>query len=103
MNRPQTQKNPAGRRGSSVDHLAGGSSTTVPTTADAWDEFAQHVDGAFVVVVRLTGGKYRRRCFLTVKAAENAARRAQDRGENAVVVLSELKPLYRVLGGEARD
>lgn len=80
---------------------AGGPEFIVPSTAEQWGEFARHVDGAFVVVVRLTGGKYRRRCFLTVKAAENAARRAQERGENAVVVLSELKPLYRVTGGGA--
>lgn len=68
----------------------------------SWDEYAAHVDGTFVVVVKVTGGHYRRRCYLTVKAAEDAARRAQDRGENAVVILSELRPLYRVTGGGPR-
>ena len=101
MNRPQTQKNPAGGRGSSVDHLAGGSSTTVPTTSAQWDEIARHIDGAFVLVVKLPGDKYRRRCLLTARAAEAAVRRAQARGENAVVMLAELKPVYRVIGGGA--
>lgn len=64
-----------------------------------WDEYAAHVDGTFVVVVKVTGERYRRRCYLTVKAAQQAAERAQDRGENAVVILSELRPVYRVLGG----
>lgn len=63
------------------------------------DEVATHVDGTFVVLVQTTAGLYRRRCFLTVKAAENAARRANDAGHNAVVVLAELKPLYRLEGG----
>jgi hypothetical protein len=67
--------------------------------AASWDEWAAHIDGTFVVVVKVAGGKYRRRCFLTFKAAEDAARRAQLRGENAVVLLAELRPLYRVTGG----
>lgn len=82
---------------------AGGPIAIVPSTAAAWDEYARHIDGAFVLVVKLPGEKYRRRCFLTAKAAEAAVRRAQSRGENAVVVLAELKPVYRVIGGEARD
>jgi len=53
-----------------------------------------------VLVVRVTGeDKYRRRCYLTAKAAENAARKATDRGENATVYLAELKPLFRLAGG----
>ncbi len=64
------------------------------------DALAAHVDGAFVVVVKVTGGHYRRRCYLTAAAAENAARKATDRGENAVVYLAELKPLWRIVGGE---
>ncbi len=70
------------------------------TSVDPRDGIARHVGGAFVVVVEATGGKYRRRCYLTVKAAENAARRATDRGETATVYLAELKPLWKVRGGE---
>ena len=84
------------------DQVGAGSSSIVARSVDAWDEFARYVDGTFVVVVLLTGGKYRRRAYLTVRAAQNAARRAQERGENAVVILSELKPLYRLFGGEAK-
>lgn len=77
---------------------AGRPINTIAADADA-DAIAAHVDGTFVVVVKVTGGKYRRRCFLTVKAAQAAAERATARGENAVVILSELRPLYRVIGG----
>ncbi len=85
-------------RGGNAERPGGRLNTILPAPP-TWDEFAALVDGTFVVVVKVTGGHYRRRCFLTVKAAEIAARRAQDRGENAVVILSELRPLYRVTGG----
>ncbi len=62
----------------------------------ALDELAAHIDGAFVLVVKLTGGTYRRRCFLTVKAAQAAARRAKARGETATVFLAALQPLWKV-------
>lgn len=65
------------------------------------DELAQHVNGTFVLVVQATAGQYRRRCFLTAAAAEKACRRAQARGENAEVILAELKPLWRLLGGSS--
>lgn len=68
---------------------------------DPLDDLAQHVDGAFVLVVRVTGGQYRRRCFLTAAAAERAARNAQAAGHNAEVFLAELKPLWRLTGGAA--
>ena len=68
--------------------------------ADWVDELAQHVDGAFVLVVRVTGGKYRRRWFLTAASAERAARNAQAAGHNAEVFLAELKPLWKLTGGE---
>ena len=63
------------------------------------DDIARHVDGAFVIVVRVSGGRYRRRCFLTAAAAEAAIRCAADRGESATVFLAELKPLWKVRGG----
>jgi hypothetical protein len=62
------------------------------------DALAAHVDGAFVVVVKVNGPRYRRRCYLTAKAAENAARKAVERGEAATVYMAELKPLWRVSG-----
>ncbi len=73
--------------------------STSLTSVEPLDDIARHVDGAFVVVVKVTAGHYRRRCFLTVKAAESAARRATDRGETATVYLAELKPLWKVRGG----
>jgi hypothetical protein len=88
-----------GRRTEGVS-AATGNGNSVPHTADylaGLDALAAHVDGAFVVVVKVTGDRYRRRCFLTAAAAENAARRALDRGENATVYLAELKPLYRLV------
>jgi hypothetical protein len=69
----------------------------IPT--DSLDDIAAHVDGTFVVLVRVTGGKYRRRCFLTVASAERAARRAQAAGHNATIYLAELKPLWKLAGG----
>jgi hypothetical protein len=70
--------------------------SVIPIT-DPLDELARHIDGSFVLIVKVTGGKYRRRCFLTVAAAERAARNAQDAGHNATVFLAELKPLWRVV------
>jgi hypothetical protein len=89
-----------GRLDNGLQHLANPTNTVslIPITGPL-DDIAAHVDGAFVVVVRLNGGKYRRRCFLTVAAAERHARRAQDAGHNADVFLAELKPLWKVVGG----
>jgi hypothetical protein len=64
--------------------------------ADPRDEIAHHVDGVFVLVVKVTGGKYRRRCFLSAASAERAARNALEAGHNAVIFLAELKPLWRL-------
>lgn len=80
---------------------SGEDSTNVPLLGGL-DALAAAVDGAFVVVVEVTGGKYKRRCFLTAASAERAAARATDRGENATVYLAELKPLWKVRGGELR-
>lgn len=66
--------------------------------ADPLDALAQHVDGTFVLVVKVAGGKYRRRCFLSAAAAERAARRALDAGHIAYIYLAELKPLWRLTG-----
>jgi hypothetical protein len=68
---------------------------------DPLDEIAAHVDGSFVLVVKVTGGKYRRRCFLTAASAQRAARNAQAAGHNATIYLAELKPLWKLAGGTA--
>jgi hypothetical protein len=80
------------------------------TPVDALDEIAHHVDGTFVLVVKVSGGKYRRRCFLSAASAERAARNASEAGHNAEVFLAELKPLWKLkpvapdldLGGDHR-
>jgi hypothetical protein len=72
------------------------------------DAIAHHVDGTFVLVVKVSGGKYRRRCFLSAASAERAARNALEAGHNPEVFLAELKPLWKLksvpadldLGGE---
>lgn len=86
----------SGRPVPSVTPHAAGSSTLAEL-----DVLAEQVAGAFVLVVHVTGGRYRRRCFLTAASAQRAADRALARGENATVYLAELRPLYRLIGGEA--
>jgi hypothetical protein len=71
----------------------------VPLDSDALDDIAQHIDGCFVLVVKVTGGRYRRRCFLTAASAERAARNALDAGHDAQVYLAQLEPLWRLTGG----
>lgn len=88
------------------ERSAGRLSVSVPQAADAarlngWDALAAQVRGAFVVIVTVPTGRHRRRVFLTVKAAEDAARRAAERGQLAEVVLAELHPVFHVGGGEA--
>jgi hypothetical protein len=63
---------------------------------DALDAIAHHVDGTFVLVVKVTGGKYRRRCFLTAASAEPAARNALAAGHDATVFLAQLKPVWKL-------
>jgi hypothetical protein len=70
---------------------------------DPRDEIAQHVDDTFVVVVKVTGGKYRRRCFLSSASAEKAARNALEAGHDATVFLAELKPPWKLAGSGQRD
>ena len=74
------------------------SDNILPSHADEWARLAAAVNGAFVVLVETSHGNYRRRVWLTLAAAERAAIKAQDAGHNAVVVLAELRPLYRVEG-----
>lgn len=73
--------------------------TTRALTLVELDDLAAHVDGSFVVVVKVSSGRYRRRCYLTARSAQAAAERAIDRGETAVIYLAQLQPLYRISGG----
>ncbi|MEO7980340.1 MAG: hypothetical protein ABI807_05560 [Sporichthyaceae bacterium] len=52
-----------------------------------------HVDGALVVVVCTSAGRYRRRVFLTLASAERSAERAREAGHEASVVLARLVPV----------
>lgn len=83
-------------------------------TLDALDAHARLIDGAFVVLLKITPPnrpavlgdgpeppKYRRRVFLSAAAAERAVRAAAARGETCRVFLAELKPLHLVRGWEA--
>jgi hypothetical protein len=74
----------------------------LPIADDPLDVIAAHIDGTFVLVVRVTGGKYRRRCFLSAASAEKAARNALEAGHDAEVFLAELKPLWKLAGGDRR-
>ncbi len=72
---------------------------TSVASSDEWQSYAKQIDGAFVVIVKITAGTYKRRCYFTVEAAQDAVKRANARGENATIFMAELKPLYRVEGG----
>lgn len=75
-----------------------GVASSLNENVDKWQELAAHVNGAFAALVETRHGNYRRRLYLTLAAAEAAAHKAQDAGRDAVVVLCELKPLYKVEG-----
>ena len=102
---PKKVRPPGGQPRGAAEEKAGQalSAATLSLTplTDPLDDIAAHVAGAFVLVVRVTGGEYRRCCFLTAASAERAARRAQDAGYNATVYLAELKPLWKLAGGTA--
>lgn len=61
------------------------------------DALAVEVDGAFVIIVETPAGRYRRRVYLTAKAAEKAANRAGGRGLNCRVYLAKLLPVHTVV------
>ncbi|MFD2674808.1 hypothetical protein [Gulosibacter bifidus] len=54
------------------------------------------INGALAVVVETPHGRVRRRLYLSLKAAENAARRARDAGHSATVLLVELNTVGEV-------
>jgi hypothetical protein len=101
---PNNDNGPLGER-AAVDKNqdpAGISASPSLLPVDLLDEIAHHVAGTFVVVVKVSGGKYRRRCFLSAASAEKAARNALEAGHNATVYLAELKPLWKLAGGDHR-
>lgn len=64
-----------------------------PTSGSRHDDAHQHVRGTLVVVVETPGDKYRRRCYLSLSAAEAAYRRAEAAGHTAEIVLARLEPV----------
>jgi hypothetical protein len=73
---------------------------TPDQNTEDWQNVAEQIGGTFVVCLYRGDGRHLTRCYLTVKAAQAAAERARQRGQSCTVVLSELKPLYRVTPGE---
>ena len=61
---------------------------------DPLDQLDRHIDGAFVVIVRTSGGRIHRRCWLSVASAERHVRRAREAGHRVEIYL-ELKPIWR--------
>lgn len=56
--------------------------------------------GAFAVVVNYPSGRHQRRVFMTISAAEKAARRATERGHEVEVVLVHLEPVATIAPDE---
>lgn len=92
---------PTATNGEGVNNEMAAGDRALESSLAPLDEIARHVDGTFVVVVKVSAGKYRRRCFLTAASAQRAAARATARGESATVYLAELRPLWK-LTGDAR-
>lgn len=75
--------------------------STVPTATDLLgdlDARAESLAGRFVVQVQVDGEKYRTKVYMSARAAENAARRANERGKVAHVSLCRLLPVGVVVG-----
>jgi hypothetical protein len=83
---------PAGAGRSSNNLLAGGAASESNRQARQ-DRAAAQVRGCFVTAVSTSDGHYRRRCFLSLKAAERAVERAEAAGHEATGVLCRLVPV----------
>jgi len=102
---PERESRPAGNGPAESISTAIKSKASLPpsvASSEDWAALAAQVDGAFVVLVQTSHGRYRRRVWLTLAPAERAARKATEAGHNAVVILAERKPVYRVDGGGHR-
>jgi hypothetical protein len=60
---------------------------------DRTADHRQRVQGCLVLFVETTDGRYRRRPFLTLAAADRACRRAEQSGHVASVVVARLEPV----------
>ena len=95
MTRPRNAAAPGRETEGAGTHEACGPLTTLQVRTPyvpARAELAQ-VAGVFVVVVTIEEESYRRRVYLTLKAAERASRQAAERGHTATVVLARLEPV----------
>lgn len=78
------------------------SATSVTLSAVKSDEYAERVDGAYVVVVKAPNGRLQStRVFMTVSSAERAVVSATRRGRQSRIILAELRPLFVVTPGVA--
>lgn len=91
-----------GEDGAPTASTPGGEVSHESTPDDLWQDVADVIGGAFVVVVTVPGGLARRRVYLTVKSAERAAERAAGRGQVAHVALCRLSPVSLVVGEPGR-
>lgn len=82
----------------------GGGSSSAVQAGEATDEatrllpvqharHAPRVRGGFAVVTETPDHKYRRRLYLSLSAAEKAAKRAEAAGYSAEVILCRLEPV----------
>lgn len=88
------------RPGTHPERLPESHAATTYILADL-DDMAATIGGAFAVVVEIHPGRYRRKVYLSLRGAENAARRARERGQSVRIVMAQLAPLY-VLSGTAQ-
>lgn len=56
----------------------------------------EYVEGAFAVIVETDESTARRRLYLSLKAAENAAKRARTSGKRTSVPMVQLKPVAEI-------
>lgn len=63
------------------------------STLDGTQGRALNAVCGYALAVETGNGRYRRRLFLTLAAAENAVERARDRGQYAEIILVRLVPV----------
>ncbi|MHB1063219.1 MAG: hypothetical protein ACYC1Z_01770 [Georgenia sp.] len=92
---------PENQPGGLLDSLpTGGDVRPAATPLPALDADAladQHVRGAYCVIVHRFEDRHVRRLYLSLHAAEKAARRATEAGHRAVVILARLEPVGTVI------
>ncbi|SNU00956.1 hypothetical protein SAMN06298212_10572 [Ruaniaceae bacterium KH17] len=73
-----------------------GDKSSLPMTAVKSTVHAPELP-AYVVLVSTREGRYRRRVFLSLHSAVHAAERARERGQDADLVLCELRPVEALI------